>query len=116
MQYMALIYRDYSSRTPGSPEDQEMWQAYGAFTQDIIAKGHFKGGDALQPASTATCVSIDATGQVVTTDGPFAETKEQLGGYYILECADLDEAIAVAANIPDAKGGKIEVRPVLTQG
>ena len=116
MQYMALIYRDYSSRTPGSPEDQKMWEAYGAFTQDIIAKGHFKSGDALQAASTATCVSVDGNGKTVTTDGPFAETKEQLGGYYILDCADLDEAISVAAAIPDAKGGTIEIRPVVTHG
>ena len=114
MHYMALIYRDYSARKPGSKDDQEMWAAYGAFTQDIIAKGHFKSGDALQPASTATCVSVGTDGKIVTTDGPFAETKEQLGGYYILDCADLDEAISVAANIPDAKGGKIEIRPVLT--
>lgn len=112
MEYMALIYRDYSNREPGSEEDQKMWQAYGAFTQDIIAKGHFKGGNALQAASTATRVKVEK-GKTVTTDGPFAESKEQLGGYYILDCADLDEAIAVAANIPDAKGGTIEIRPVV---
>lgn len=108
MQYIALIY------TPeGGDPDPELHQAYGQFTQDMIAKGHMKGGDALQPSATATCVSV-RDGKTSLKDGPYAETKEQLGGYYLLDCADLDEAIACAAQIPGALNGTIEVRPVLS--
>lgn len=106
MQYMALIY------TVEGPHDAEMGAAYGQYTQEIMAKGQFVSGDALQPAATATSIRV-RNGKTETTDGPFAETKEQLGGYYILECADLDEAIACAAKIPGAKKGTIELRPVM---
>jgi hypothetical protein len=114
MLYMALIYREDPPEDfdPSSADAQAMWQAYGAFTQKIIAAGQFKGGDALMPGSTATCIQKRG-GKIATTDGPFAETKEQLGGYYLLECADLDEAVAAAAEIPHAATGTIEVRPVL---
>lgn len=106
MQYMALIYSEETAPDPA------LFQAYGKFTQDMIAQGHFKSGDPLQPSETATCVSV-RDGETVLTDGPFSETKEQLGGYYILECENLDEAIACAAQIPTAKTGTIEVRPLM---
>ncbi|MBT5571059.1 MAG: YciI family protein [Alphaproteobacteria bacterium] len=107
MQFMALIYNKETGN-----HDPETFQAYGKFTQDMIAQGHFKSGDALQPTATATCLTI-RDGKTSLKDGPFSETKEQLGGYYILECENLDEAIACAAQIPGAKTGTIEVRPVL---
>ena len=84
---------------------------YREFTDSILKSGHMKAGDALQPTSTATCVRI-RNGKTLTTDGPFAETKEQLGGYYLIEAKDLDEATKIAARVPSAKSGTIEVRPV----
>lgn len=107
MQYIALIYK----AEDGEP-DPQLFQDYGTFTQQMIADGHFKSGDALQPSSTATCVTV-RNGKTDIKDGPFSETKEQLGGYYIFECEDLDQAIACAEKIPDAKSGTIEVRPVM---
>ena len=82
---------------------QEMMAEYGAFTQSIIQSGHFKAGDGLQPTTTATTVRV-RDGKTLTTDGPFAETREQLGGYYLVEAKDLDTAIAIAARIPGAQG------------
>jgi hypothetical protein len=87
-------------------------QDYMAFTTRMRDEGKFVAGDALQPISTATTVSV-SNGKVETVDGPFAETKEQLGGYYLLECADLDEALKCAADIPTAKYGRVEVRPIM---
>ncbi len=81
------------------------------FTQDIVKAGKFKAGDRLQPAATATTVRV-RDGKTLTIDGPYAETKEQLGGYYLVEAANLDEAVAIAARIPGARFGSIEVRPV----
>lgn len=108
MQFIALIYSDENGES--SPQ---LLQEYGEFTQEMIAKGHFKAGDELQASSTATCVTI-SNGKTHLKDGPFSETKEQLGGYYLLECADLDEAVACAAKIPTvAHGGTVEVRPVV---
>lgn len=114
MQYIALIYIvEDENFDPESAAAKAEFQAYGAYTQKIIAAGQFKGGDPLMPSTAATCVrKVD--GKITTTDGPYAETKEQLAGYYLLECADLDEAIAAAAEIPDAEGGVIEVRPILS--
>ena len=86
-------------------------QEYMSFTQDIVKAGKFKAGDPLEPVSTATTVRV-RDGKTLATDGPFAETKEQLGGYYIVEAKDLDEAVAIAARIPDARNGSIEVRPI----
>ena len=106
MQYLLLIY--FNETEAADPGDHA---AYGAFTQDIIQKGAFKGGDALQPTSTATTVRV-RDGKTLTTDGPFAETREQLGGYYLIEAKDLDEATEIASRIPGAKRGSIEVRPV----
>jgi hypothetical protein len=91
---------------------QKMGGDYGAFTQSIIQSGNFKAGDALQPTSTATTVRV-RDGKTLTTDGPFAETREQLGGYYLVEAKDLDAALEIAARIPGAKVGSIEVRPIL---
>jgi hypothetical protein len=83
-----------------------------AFTKDIVDRGLMKGGEALQPTSTATSVRV-RNGDTLTTDGPFAETKDQLGGFYLVDCKDLDEAVEVAAGIPDARRGTIEVRPIM---
>jgi hypothetical protein len=85
---------------------------YGSFTEDIQKSGHLLGGEALQPTHTATTVRV-RNGKVSTTDGPFAETKEQLGGFYLVEANDLNEAIQIAARIPSARYGSIEVRPVV---
>ncbi len=108
MQYIALIYTQETGES-----DPEMFQAYGKFTQEMISKGIFKGGDALQASTTATCVSV-RDGKTKLKDGPYSETKEQLGGYYLLECASLELAIECAAKIPGARTGVIEVRPVMS--
>lgn len=111
MQFMALIY---SSEADGDDVDFEtLINQYRKFGEEAGAAGVLTGqGAALQPVSTATSVKV-REGKSVITDGPFAETKEQLGGYYILECKDLDEALAWAAKIPSARYGTIEVRPVM---
>lgn len=85
---------------------------YGAFTEDVKKSGHYIGGNPLKPTSTATTVRV-RNGKISTTDGPFAETKEQLGGYYLIEAKDLNDAIQVAARIPSARIGSIEVRPIM---
>src|ERR1700726_456167 len=113
MQYLLLIYQneaDYAKLDAAA--SQKMLAEYGAFTQGIIQSGNFKAGDALQPISTATTVRV-REGKTLTTDGPFAETREQLGGYYMIEAKNLDEAIAIASRVPSAKSGSIEVRPVM---
>ena len=85
--------------------------AYGEFTESIVKSGHLRAGDRLRPTSTATTVRVK-DGKTLTTDGPFAETREQLGGYYLVEAKDLDEAVGIAARIPSARSGSIEVRPI----
>src|SRR6185436_10952832 len=102
MEYLLLIY-DSEEKWKAMPEAEssKLFQAYGAFTESIIASGHFKAGQALQSVSTATTVRLE-DGKAVTTDGPFAETREQLGGFYWITAKDLDEAIAIAARIPSA--------------
>ncbi len=113
MQYLCLIYEEEAKMMSRSEEEQQQIMAdYWAFTGDIKEKGQFVAGEALMPTETATTVRI-RDGKTVTTDGPFAETKEQLGGFYLLECKDLDEAIAQAARIPSSKFGSIEVRPIM---
>lgn len=113
MQYLCLIYDSEASRgTMSESEGKAFNDAYMSFTQDIIKSGHFKAGEALKPTSTATTVRVRG-GKTTTTDGPFAETREQLGGFYLIEAKDLDEATAIAARIPSAKSGSIEVRPIL---
>jgi hypothetical protein len=113
MQYLLLIYNEETKTRNATPGDQaQMMKDYGDFTADIVKSGHMKAGDALQPTSTATTVRV-RDGKTLTTDGPFAETREQLGGYYLIEGKDLDEAIKIAARIPGARTGSIEVRPVM---
>ena len=114
MQYMMLIYVNESLEGERSEEDfNKLYQEYVAFDEKVKAMGKVKSTAALQPTSTATTVRV-RDGKPVITDGPFAETKEALGGYYLLECDDLDEAIELAAQIPDAKYGTIEIRPKMT--
>ena len=110
MQYMLLIY-ETEGRERGSQEYAQLMREYMAFTEDIVKSGNFKAGDALEMTSSATTVRV-RNGKTVATDGPFAETKEQLGGYYLVDAKDLDEAIALAARIPAACTGSIEVRPI----
>ena len=113
MQYMLLIYASESAEpVPGSPEFEAMMNGYYAFTNRVKEKGAMVAGDALEKVSTATTVRV-RNDNTETTDGPFAETREVLGGYYLLECKDLDEAIGYAAQIPSAKYGSVEIRPVM---
>ena len=113
MKYALLIYASEQEWASQSEEQaQAVNQEYMAFTKDIIDRGLMKGGEALQGTATATTVRV-RDGETLTTDGPFAETKEQLGGFYLVEAKDLDEAIEVAARIPDVRRGSIEVRPVM---
>ena len=114
MQYILLIYDNEHNQLPPD-ERSKMFQEYGAFTQGIIKSGNFKAGDPLQPTSTATTVRV-REGKTLTVDGPFAETKEQLGGYYLIEAENLDQAVAIAARIPSARFGSIEVRPIMKMG
>ena len=112
MQYLLMIYRNEAEMNAVSAaEGQKMMKEYESFTQSIIQSGNFKAGDRLQPASTATTVRV-RDGKILTTDGPFAETREQLGGYYLVEAKDLDTALGIAARIPGARVGSIEVRPI----
>jgi len=113
MQYICLIYSaENAGPQPGTPEFGALLQGYQKFTDEVKEKGLLVAGDALQPASTATTVTTE-NGKVELTDGPFAETKETLGGYYLLECKSLDEAVEHAAKIPTAEHGRIEVRPIM---
>jgi hypothetical protein len=113
MKYAFTIYGDESARESASPEQmQAVSQAYGELTQEMQDKGVLVAGEGLYPTQTATTVRVrDAERSV--TDGPFAETKEQLGGFYVLDVKDLDEAIEWAAKIPGAQVGSVEIRPVL---
>jgi len=116
MEYLLLIYdRESNWSEMSEAERGQMMQDYGAFTESIRGSGHYKGGNPLQPVATATTVRV-RDGKTMTTDGPFAETREQLGGYYLIEAKDLDDALAVAARIPSARIGSIEVRPILKMG
>ncbi len=113
MKYLFLIYAaEASSPKPGSAEFDKMMQGYQELAQEMDAKGVMKGGNALDSIATATTVQV-RNGKALTTDGPFAETKEQLGGFFLVECQDLDEAIAYAGRIPTAQFGSIEIRPVM---
>ena len=116
MKYAILIY-DENTVNPDTNPDPAVWgqvmAEYNAFTKAIEEAGVYLGGEALQPAPTATTVQVK-DGKTLTTDGPFAETKEGLGGFYILDCKDLDEALAWAAKCPGSWYGKVEVRPVVT--
>ena len=112
MKYLCLIYDDESTwGTMPKAEADAMMGEYFAFTEGIQKSGHYLGGNALKPTATASTVRV-RQGKISTTDGPFAETKEQLGGYYLIEATDLNDAIQVAARIPSARFGSIEIRPV----
>ena len=113
MRYLLTIYGDESGWNEVTPEQsQQIMAAYGAFSEAAKEAGVMLGGEGLQPTSTATTVRV-RDGEALTTDGPFAETREQLGGFYIVEAGSLDEAIAIAAEIPGAETGCVEVRPVM---
>ena len=111
MRYLLLIYTQETDVQPPDDVAAASHAAYATFTADIKARGLFQAGEALTPTSTATTVRV-VDGETIATDGPFAETKEALGGYYLIEAGDLDEAIETAAKIPAAKEGSIEVRPI----
>lgn len=112
MQYLLLIYSNEAQDAQRTAEEGEAnMQAYYAYTNELRESGAMVGGEALHPTSSATTVRV-RDGKTSSTDGPFAETKEQLGGYYMVNCDNLDEAIQWAAKIPGAKDGSIEIRPV----
>ncbi len=112
MEYLLLIYSRESDWAALSEEARgALYKDYYEFTDGIRQSGHYKGGNPLQTVATATTVRV-RDGKALTTDGPFAETREQLGGYYLVEATDLDEATAIAARIPGARMGSIEVRPI----
>lgn len=113
MKYLLLIYTDEKLDASVSKEEADAVMAeYFAFTEAIRKSGAYHGGEALHPTSAATTVRV-RDGKTVTTHGPFAETKEQLGGYYMVDCANLDAAIDWAARIPGARYGSVEVRPIM---
>ncbi len=113
MQYMLLIYQ--KDLDAAVQKDQaamaKIYQEYQALNEDLKRRGQFISNHGLKPASTATTIQVRDS-KTVTTDGPFAETREQLGGYYVVEAADLDEAIGIAERIPSARWGTVEIRPV----
>jgi hypothetical protein len=111
MRYLLLIYTPESAEPPPPNEAEAMNAAYAEFTRDVRDRGLYEAGEALHPTASATTVRVQG-GQTVTTDGPFAETKEALGGFYLINAKDLDEAIETAAKIPAAKHGSVEVRPI----
>lgn len=115
MQYLLLIYDNEQTWEKLSPADKDkMYQEYGQLTKDMMANGNHIAGGQLQPTATATTVRV-RDGKHVLTDGPYAETKEQLAGYYLVDAKNLDEAIALAARIPSARAGSIEVRPLVVR-
>jgi len=116
MKYLALIYDQATNRpdpAPGTPEFDAMMAPWNKLNQTYIDAGVMGGGEALMPPETATCLRMRG-GKAEITDGPFAETKEQLGGYYILDCDNLDDALRYAAMIPVAETGTIELRPIMS--
>jgi hypothetical protein len=113
MEYLLMICDEETQQTgPGDPGFEEIMAGYVAFTEMVEKLGLLRGSARLLPTSSATTVRV-RDGKTLTTDGPFAETKEQFGGYYLLDCKDLDQAIEMAAQIPTARGGSIEVRPLM---
>ena len=112
MRYLALIYTEQPDPGTETPEAwAEMLAMYDTFGKAAAEAGVIRGGEALESTDTATTIRV-RDGQRLTTDGPFAETREQLGGYFLLDCADLDEAIAWASRIPGAAVGSVELRPI----
>jgi hypothetical protein len=117
MEYLLLIHDDETLFARLSEAERgSLMQEYGAYTESLKSNGVYRDGRQLQPTSTATTVTVRDDGEQVVTDGPFAETKEQLGGFYLIEVDSLDDAIEWAAKIPSARGGKIEVRPLVPVG
>ncbi|MEO8563454.1 MAG: YciI family protein [bacterium] len=116
MKYLCLIYED-ESLWPALPQDtaNQMMSEYGALTEDLKKSGHYVGGAQLQTSNTATTVRV-RNAKMLSTDGPFIETKEQLAGYYLVEARDLNDAIAIASRIPSSRHGAIEVRPLVERG
>jgi len=113
MRYVCLIYDEGKKLGAMSKSESDAFMGeYFAFTEGIRKSGHFLAGEALQPVQAATTVRV-RNGKVSTTDGPFAETKEQLGGFYLIDARDLNDAIQVASKIPSARLGSIEVRPIM---
>jgi hypothetical protein len=113
VRYMLLIYGDEAAGAQASQADQEAeYTAYTEFTNYVRERDAMQSGEALMPTTSATTVRV-RDGKTLTTDGPFAETKEQLGGYYVVTCQNLDEAIDIAARIPGAQRGSVEVRPIV---
>ena len=113
MRYLLMIYENEKAwETMSEAEAGTIMGEYTKFTDDIQASGHLVAGEALQPTATASTVRV-RDGKTTTTDGPFAEAKEQLGGFYLVEAKDLDEALRIAARIPGARYGGVEVRPVM---
>jgi hypothetical protein len=113
MRYLCLIYEN-EKQWESMPKDEAdaIFGEYFSFTEGVKQSGHYLGGEALQPTQTATTVRVRG-GKVSTTDGPFAETKEQLGGYYLINARDLNDAIQVAAKIPGSRLGSVEIRPIV---
>ena len=112
MKYMLLIYQEEKEwALLGEEERQEIYGQYRQFGEQLTGSGHYITGSELHPTSVATTVKV-RDGKRLVTDGPFAETREQLGGYYLIEASDLDEAIGIAARIPSARMGTIEIRPL----
>lgn len=115
MRYLLLIYSPEPTEQPSEEAVAAEMAAYNTFTRTISERGAMRGGEALHPTSSATTVRV-RDGQTLTTDGPFAETKEALGGYYVVDARDLDEAIEYAAMIPGATHGSVEIRPIFEFG
>jgi hypothetical protein len=111
MKYLCMISAEQVMETMPAAEAERHYQEYAEFTEDIRSSGHFLGANRLQPVTTATSVRV-RNGRVHVTDGPFAETREQIGGYYVIEASDLNDAIQVAARIPGARYGTVEIRPI----
>lgn len=113
MKFMLMLYGDEAQYSDATPEQLAQSMArFEAFDRELTEAGVLAGGEGLEPSSTATTVRRSA-GEVMLTDGPFAETREQLGGFYVLDCADLDEAIRWASKVPELENGSVEVRPVI---
>ena len=119
MRYAVLIYDTETADPNPAPPDPKVWEEtmgmYNAYTAMLRDRGAYAGGEALQNVTTATTVRV-RDGETLTTDGPFAETKEALGGFYLIDASDLDEALALAAQCPGARYGSIEVRPIVDFG
>ena len=113
MEYLLMIYSNESDWDKASEAERaKVFEEYMGFTKEIIDSGHYVNGNQLHTTSKATTVRVRDKKRLVT-DGPFAETKEQIGGYYLIEAKDLDEAVAIAARIPSARWGSVEVRPIV---